>query len=75
MISGHSYIFISFMLSLMYCGVDNPIRCGYARLCDMASFYVLCLLSCVVYIYWRVMDGLWVECLHVVNKVGDCGLS
>ena len=21
------------------------------------------------------MDGLWVECLHVVNKVGDCGLS
>ena len=47
MISGHSCIFFSFMLSLMYCGVDNPTFVGmhtfmrhHFMLLSMFSTYV-----------------------------------
>ena len=55
----------------MYCGVDNPTLCGYAHL-----FETLCYIVFHVYLwfhvdYWRVMDGIWVVCLYVQNKVGD----
>ena len=75
MISGHSGLLISFILSLMYWGVDNPTFVG------MHTFLPYCFISSFkfsIYVYFNFvelwMDIGWNECMWCY-KVGDCGLS